>query len=115
MEAQRSININILGSEWAILERPEAEDKNLENADGYCDWTTRTIIIEREITGTLGDMEAYIRKVKRHEIVHAFLKESGLAECSATADAWACNEEMVDWLARVGPKIYEAWREADAL
>ena len=107
--------INILGSEWTITERSEAEDKNLENADGYCDWTTRTIVIEREITGTLGDMEKYIRKVKRHEIVHAFLEESGLAECAAATDAWARNEEMVDWLARIGPKLYEAWRAADAL
>lgn len=109
------MKINILGSEWTIVERSEAEDKNLENADGYCDWTTRTIVIEREITGSLGNMEYYIRKVKRHEIVHAFLEESGLAECTTAPEAWARNEEMVDWLARIGPKLYEAWEAADAL
>ena len=109
------MKINVLGSEWTIVERREAEDKNLENADGYCDWTTRTIVIEREMAGNLGDMEAYIRKVKRHEIVHAFLEESGLAECAAASDAWARNEEMVDWIARIGPKIYEAWKDADAI
>lgn len=109
------MTINILGSEWTVTERSQAEDKNLEDADGYCDWTTRTIVIEREITGTLGDMESYIRKVKRHEIVHAFLEESGLAECAAPVEAWARNEEMVDWLARIGPKIYEAWKAAGAL
>lgn len=109
------MTINILGSTWSIVERSFKDDPHLENADGYCDWTTRTIVIEREITGTLGDMEYYIRKVKRHEIVHAFLEESGLAESTAATDAWARNEEMVDWLARVGPKIYEAWTAADAL
>ena len=109
------MTINVLGSEWTIVERSEAEDKNLENADGYCDWTTRTIVIEREITGTLGDMESYIRKVKRHEIVHAFLEESGLAECAYSPEAWAHNEEMVDWFARMGPRIYAAWLAADAL
>ena len=109
------MRINILGSEWTIVERSEKEDQNLENADGYCDWTTRTIVVEREMVGNLGDMESYIRKVKRHEIVHAFLQESGLYECSAATEAWANNEEMVDWIARLGPKLYEAWNAAGAL
>ena len=109
------MKINILGSEWTIVERPEAEDKRLDGCDGYCDWTTREIVVEREMQGNLGDMEAYIRKVKRHEIVHAFLEESGLAECSDTSDAWAMNETMVDWIARMGEKIYKAWSDAGAI
>ena len=109
------MKINILGSEWTITERPEAEDKRLDGCDGYCDWTIREIVVEREMQGNLGDMEAYIRKVKRHEIVHAFLEESGLAECSGTSDAWAMNETMVDWIARMGEKIYKAWSDAGAI
>lgn len=109
------MKINILGSEWTIIERSEAEDKRLDGCDGYCDWTTREIVVEREMQGNLGDMEAYIRKVKRHEIVHAFLEESGLAECSGTSDAWAMNETMVDWIARMGEKIYKAWSDAGAI
>ena len=109
------MKINILGSEWTIIERPEAEDKRLDGCDGYCDWTTREIVVEREMQGNLGDMEAYIRKVKRHEIVHAFLEESGLSECSGTSDAWAMNETMVDWIARMGEKIYKAWSDAGAI
>ena len=109
------MKINILGPEWPIIERPEAEDKRLDGCDGYCDWTTREIVVEREMQGNLGDMEAYIRKVKRHEIVHAFLEESGLAECSGTSDAWAMNETMVDWIARMGEKIYKAWSDAGAI
>ena len=109
------MKINILGSEWTIIERSEAEDKRLDKCDGYCDWTTREIVVEREMQGNLGDMEAYIRKVKRHEIVHAFLEESGLAECSGTSDAWAMNETMVDWIARMGEKIYKAWSDAGAI
>ena len=109
------MKINILGSEWTIIERPEAEDKRLDGCDGYFDWTAREIVVEREMQGNLGDMEAYIRKVKRHEIVHAFLEESGLAECSGTSDAWAMNETMVDWIARMGEKIYKAWSDAGAI
>ena len=109
------MKVNILGSDWDIVERSEKDDKNLVDADGYCDYTTRTIVIEREMNGNLGDMESYVRKVKRHEIVHAFLMESGLNECSHAADMWARNEEMVDWFARQGPKIYAAWQAACAL
>lgn len=109
------MTINILGNSWTIIERSAAEDENLENADGYCDWTTRTIVIEREITGNLGNMENYSRKVKRHEIIHAFLEECGLAECAYSPESWARNEEMIDWFARIGPKLYEAWKVADAL
>jgi hypothetical protein len=28
---------------------------------------------------------------------------------------WAKNEEMVDWFALQGPKIYAAWKEAGAI
>ena len=109
------MTINILGSEWAILERSEKDDPRLVDCDGYCDWTTKLIVVEREIEGTLGNMDAYVRKVKRHEIVHAFLEESGLAECSGETDAWARIEAMVDWFARMGPKIFKAWQDADAV
>ena len=101
--------INILGSEWTIKEQSETENEFLKNCDGYCDWTTKEIVIEREINGTLSDMQQYIKKVTRHEIIHAFLCESGLQECSGESEAWATNEEMVDWFARQGSKIYAAW------
>lgn len=109
------MTINILGANWAIIERSEADDDRLRDCDGYCDWTTREIVVEREIQGNLYDMEAYVKKVKRHEIVHAFLAECGLHECSGETDAWAMNETMVDWFARMGERIYKAWSEADAI
>lgn len=107
--------VHILGSIWTIKEQSVSENNLLESCDGYCDWTVKEIVVERERNGTLGDIEAYIRKVIRHEIVHAFLFESGLYESSSLTDAWAKNEEMVDWIARQGQKIYCAWKEAGAL
>ena len=107
--------VHILGSVWTVKQRSESEDENLKDCDGYCDWTTREIVVEREESGNLADMERYIRKVIRHEIIHAFLFESGLCQCSCTAQNWAMNEEMVDWLAHQGQQIYAAWKEAGAL
>lgn len=107
--------VHILGSVWTIKQRSESEDENLKDCDGYCDWTTREIVVEREESGNLADMERYIRKVIRHEIIHAFLFESGLGHCSCSVEKWAMNEEMVDWLAHQGQQIYAAWKEAGAL
>jgi len=107
--------VNILGTPYNIAIRSEKEDVRLENCDGYTDWTTKTIGIEKETNGNLGDMEVYVKKVLRHEIVHAFFLESGLHESSGSTEAWASHEAMVDWFARQGPKIYTAWQEADAL
>lgn len=106
--------IMILGTQYTIIEQSESEDERLKGCDGYCDWTTKLIVVEREMYGTLGNMDVYVRKVLRHEIVHAFLLESGLHECSGETDAWAQNEAMVDWFARMGPKIYAAWKAAGA-
>lgn len=108
------MRIDIMGSTWEIIEKTEQEDPRLDGSDGICDWTTRRIIIRKDMDGNLADMDRYTRKVKRHEIVHAFLLECGLDESSNAADAWARNEEMVDWFARLGPRIYKVWREAGA-
>lgn len=109
------MKINILGTKYAIKEQSLCENPRLDDCVGYCDWTTKEIVIERQIDGTLGNMDRFKHKVLRHEIVHAFALESGLHECSGETTAWACNEAMVDWFARQGLKIYAAWREAGAL
>ena len=46
-------------------------------------------------------------KVIRHELVHAFIFESGLCECCS----WADNEELVDWIARQFPKMNKVFSE----
>lgn len=110
-----AVKINILGDEYVVLESSENENYLLKGCDGYCDWTTKEIVLERDVVGDLTDMDAYKRKVLRHEIVHAFFVESGLHECAGHTDSWALNEMVVDWIARQGQKIYRAWKEAGAL
>jgi len=52
------------------------------------------------------DLDSVTRKNIRHELIHAFLSESGLwANCD-----WA-KEEMVDWLAIQFPKLLKAFTE----
>ena len=112
------MNLNILGSEWTVERRKKEDDENLKDIGGYADISTRKIIIaevEKEV-GTVEDIETYLKSVTRHEIVHAFLMESGLhANSLHYEEGWANNEEMVDWFALQGQKIYKAWMEACAV
>lgn len=117
-------SVNILGTKYQIIVKKYDEDEAFarRSCDGYCDDYAKEIVIcdmttykgwEHEPKETC---EIAQRQTLRHEIVHAFLSESGLAQCAATADCpWSKNEEMVDWIALQGEKIYKAWREAGAL
>lgn len=111
--------IDVLGSEWYILFRSEKDDEYLKTGvDGYTDYTTKTIVvaeIEKGI-GVVENIQEHMKKVARHEVVHAFLCESGLRENSSSiTDGWATNEEMVDWIAFQGPKICKAWADAELI
>lgn len=116
--------VNILGTPYTIKLKQYGEDETFErrSIDGYCDSWTKQIVIcdmstrkgwEHEPSETA---EAAQKEALRHEIVHAFFDESGLGYSSnAVGCAWAKNEEMVDWFAIQGPKVYRAWQEAGCL
>lgn len=104
-------SVHIFGHKWTIKEQTTKSNSLLNDYAGYCDWTTRTIVIRKDFDGNLEDMQRYMNKVTRHEITHAFLYEAGLNECSCATDAWALNEEMVEWIANIGPDLFAAWQE----
>lgn len=107
------MNINILGTNYKIEKRKESEDPILNNADGYSDWTEKLIVVgifEKD-DRSLKNLKEYERKVLRHEIIHAFLDQSGLA-CNSD---WARNEEMIDFFAIQFPKMMEAMKSVEVL
>ena len=112
------MKVNILGSEWNIEYKFESEDPGLESCSGYSDYSVRKIVVQKFIRDntSLEDLDYHTRKILRHEIIHAFLFESGLSDDAFVPySSWAKNEEMVDWFAFQGPKIYKAWSDAGAL
>jgi len=117
------LTINVLGTEYAIVVKKYGEDETFKRyeASGYCSSSERSIVLCDMATYPNWDGEtgaardSQMKETLRHEIVHAFLNESGLAANSSESDAWARNEEMVDWIALQGPKIYKAWEKAGAL
>ena len=111
------MKVDILGTEYKIEYIAEKDDPRLETSNGYFDHSTKRIVVgrpEREEM-SIGDLEVFTKKVLRHEIIHAFLYESGLWENSNNIDAWGMNEEMTDWIAMQFPKMLKAFKEAGAL
>lgn len=105
------MNLNILGTLYTVEELTREEDPALENMDGYCDKTTKRIVIStRSPDSNLGDWEVYRRKILRHEIIHAFLFESGLHEC--WEHGFGHDETYVDWIAAQHPKLHAVFVEA---
>ena len=118
------MTVNILGTEYTITKKEYKDDETFErrHIDGYCNGFTKQIVIcgmstykgwEHENQETV---EACEKHTLRHEIVHAFLDESGFKGSEFAYDGgWAENEEMVDWIASQGAKIYKAWKSAGAV
>lgn len=101
--------VNILGTEYQI------EQKELENAeyDGQCDYTDRKIIIRNDNYNQLGDFEQLQKKQLRHEIIHAFMSESGLQSNWEHVEKFGHDETTVDWFAIQSPKIFKAFQDLD--
>lgn len=107
--------VNILGTDYMISVSSREDDPKLKDVDGYIDTTTKKIVIfdfdlEKSFD-SMDDLLCVYKKVLRHEMVHAFFYESGLAENSFFAD----NETCVDWIALQAPKMCDMWKEMEIL
>lgn len=107
-------SVNILSQEYKIFYEDEEENVRLKNGDGYLEPYSKEIHIDKSIFEQdnndplqLKQLDIYGRKVIRHEIIHAFIIESGLWECCS----WAQNEELTDWIARQFPKIADCFNK----
>lgn len=111
--------VNILGTEYTIeMVKPGSKDEEYvsdRRLDGFCDYIRKKIIVA-DISESYRyefeyELDLLLARILRHEIVHAFLSESGLMECAGSVNCWARNEEIVDFFATQGPKIFKAFEE----
>lgn len=119
-----TMKIDILGTEYRIETHKVSEDSYMEGKGlaGYCEEENKLIVVADMSEGKYfvgmdeKAQETYRKKTLRHEIMHAFLNESGLSDSSNRFDgAWAKNEEMVDWLAIQTPKIFSTFKKMNIL
>ena len=104
--------VSILGTPYTIEESNKDNNPKLEDSMGICEPYSKHIVIDDFVESSKDTMqcdniEECQKKVVRHEVIHAFLVESGLMECSP----WADNEEMVDFFALQFPKIADVFRQ----
>lgn len=104
------LKVNILGTEYTVVMAERHEDPTLDRCDGYCDKTSKKIVVaNKDPKCDLDDFEAYQRQCLRHEIIHAFLFESGLH--GNFSHETGHDETYVDWIAVQYPKMKKAFVE----
>ena len=106
--------ISVLGTEYTVDYRSLAEDIRPIDCDGYTDFTSKLIVVStRKDDSDLDDWDAYQRKVTRHEVIHAFLIESGLHSSLRAENGH--DEQTIDWMAIQFPKICRVFVELEVL
>lgn len=119
-----ALKINVLGTKYDVVQVKRGQDEYMDkmHLGGYCDGILKRIVLLdlKTVPEWKEESEARIthqeKETMRHELIHAFLNESGLAQNSLALDGgWAKNEEMVDWFAIQFPKLIEAFKAADCL
>lgn len=108
---QKSKKVDVLGTEYEVVFTDEKNDPLLKGIAGYCDSTIKKIAVNvnKEDWNIKGE-EYYIHATLRHELIHAFLYESGLhVECN-----WI-HEEMIDWVAIQFPKMSECFSKEEII
>ena len=116
------MKVKILGAIYTIAFKNDevvCKEMNCKPGEcgGYCNEYSGEIVIANL---NLCDDDETVKKVLRkrnlrHEIIHAFLSESGLSSNSSEMCCWAKNEEMVDWIAIQFPKILKTFKEVGCL
>ena len=108
---------NILGTKYEILKQSDEDNPKMKGCDGIYEPFSKKIIIrdfskdfEDPKKAELAETE-YVNKVIRHETVHAFFQESGLSNEAEFAN----DEILVDWIAMMGPKIFECWKSLNIM
>ncbi|MBQ8982698.1 MAG: hypothetical protein IJ079_03840 [Lachnospiraceae bacterium] len=104
--------INILGTVYD-LEYKLHTSEDLENCSGYADYTKKMIAVRKTYPDDYsGDVDYVIRETLRHEILHAFLYESGLGD-NWEHKSMGHEETLIDWFAIQYPKLRKIYQELE--
>ena len=75
------MKIDVLGAEYTLTVIRGSKEPRLKDCDGFCDETTKEMLVEnyedsKGEPNCKQNLLVQTNKVKRHEIIHAFLFES---------------------------------------
>lgn len=110
--------LSVLGTSYTIFtDVPRSKDKWLADADGYCDPNAhKIVIVSKQENYSDEEWISYEKYCLRHEIVHAFMFESGIdGNCKFDIPDQTHPEFLVAWIANQFPKIFEAFKKVNAM
>lgn len=114
MKKSKEVRINVLGTIYSVEIKKQEEMRKLAESTndemfyyGLCDFTLKKLYLDESII----KCESSYKATFRHEIIHAFMYESGLY----TQSTFAIDETCVDWFALQSPKIFKEFSILDIL
>lgn len=107
-------SVNILGQKYQIiLDTPENNSK-LKEVNGYMEPHSKKIVIDatlierhKEDPMAAENLEAKVRQIYRHEIMHCFFAESGISYKFSVEE----EDFLVEWIAVQFPKMKKVFEE----
>ncbi len=102
--------VDILGAKWSIV----CETFGNKDYDGLTDFSTRTIRVRRDNVQEFENFNELYKRTVRHEVLHAFLTESGL-DSNFNHPDYGHDETFIDWVAIQFPKIVVAYSKLGVL
>lgn len=97
--------VSILGVTYDVYIASAEQEATLKNRSGCVDTTVKNIFINSELfkrdESTVKNLSSIIQETLTHEIIHAFIDESGLGDPYQ-------SEVMVNWFTLMLNKIYVA-------
>lgn len=100
--------VTILGQPYRVLLCPRENDSYFDkaNVDGYCEQFTHEIVVcSYSKDWETVDRRAVIEEIIAHEVVHAYMYESGLG-ANWEHKQFGQEETTVDWIAYQVEKIH---------
>lgn len=102
--------VNILGEIYDVQYRNRGKRFEAYHCDGFTSWDEKKIRVLNTYCPT------YDKKNFRHEILHAFLFQSGLHNnTQVKRENQIHDEQMVDWCAIHFPALYKVFKELEVL
>lgn len=110
MNTFKKKKVAILGTEYSVSYLKKVKYCREYGCDGYTDGVAKVIKVQ------MSESPEYDKKVMRHELIHGFLFESGLAGGQHVRPADETHDEQqVDWMAVMLPKIVKICEELECI
>lgn len=100
--------VDILGTEYKVYLSDNSFNPKLTDTNGYIELWAKEIYVQafEDTEQTINNLQQFVNKVLRHEIIHGYFQESGLIK-------YCGDEELVDALAVLIPKISKTFKNLE--